>query len=302
MRRMVRVLVMGASGFLGGQVYKRLQRAEDSVRVSGTCSGASPAEGLIPVELTSDRQVRFLLRDMKPDVVIWCVKARQGQDEIPLVRGGLSVLVDEAGLSSRIIFVSTDAALPGIAGRYGESTPLAASAGQAALDHYINAKIEAERMIVARSSDFCIVRSGPIFGRGLDGRWDRRTQEILDALGCGERVERSLNLIRTFVHVQDLAESLCELSRARVNGVLHVGSPCPASYWDFAIAVAHRAGFPTHAVRGTKISPGDAARRQIRLDTSMDTSRAAACLRTRFRNVPEALEGESLEDLPRNHS
>ena len=294
----VRVIVFGANGFLGAYVYRKLtQPNHPAVHVIGTCGAGSEVRELIPQDLTSDAPVRHLLRDVQPDVVIWCVKAREGQDEIRLTQGGLSAVVDAVGHSSRIIFVSTDAVLPGTAGHYGEATVPVESVGMTGLDHYINAKIEAERLIGENSSDFCIVRPGPIFGTGVDGRWDARTHRLLEALGRGERIEQPLNLIRTYAHVQDLAESLSELARLPVNGVLHVGAPTPASHFDFAMAVAHRASFSTRLVRDFEISPEEATGRQVRLDTSMDTSRAAQCLRTRFRSVPEALAEEPDETI-----
>lgn len=297
---MVRVMVFGASGFLGGHVYRNLVN-QGNVDVVGTCGPESQTAGLVPLDLTLGDPVRRLLRDVVPDVIIWCVMARRGDHEIRLSEGGLSTVVHQVGQSTRILFVSTDAVLPGHRGPYGEATPGAESPGTTALDQYINAKIDAERRLGEGAANYCIVRPGPIYGTRVDGRWDGRTRRVLGALGRGESIEQPVNLIRTYSHVEDLAAGLAELTRLPIEGVLHVGSPIPASHWDFATAVAQRAGFSPHLVRGFEISPGEVRERQIRLDTSLDTSRASRCLTTRLRSLDEAL-AEAPIDILREHT
>jgi len=292
----MRVLVFGASGFLGAHVYKRLvtQRPPD-IDVIGTCSKHSRSEELIPVDLESANVVRSLVREVEPDAVIWCVKARDDADETNLNRTGLVSIVEEFALGSRIIFVSSDAVLPGTEGHYGELATPVRSLGTYWLDRYINAKIEAEMLIRESCSDYCIVRTGPIFGKRVSGEWDSRTDSVLSTLERGERLERPVNLVRTYSHVGDLADSLCELLPSNVHGLIHVGAKTPMTHFDFAMAVAQGSGYPTDPVQGFEISPADAKRRHVRLDTSMDTSWAVECLRTRFRHIHEALEDESME-------
>ncbi len=292
---LVRIIVFGANGFLGAHVYRKLVKRHGSdALVVGTCSTHSQMPGLISLDVMMHGAVQALLQEVKPDVVIWCVKAREGQDEVRITQGGLSTLVDQVGRSSRIIFVSSDAVLPGSSGHYREDTPPVASRGVTALDHYINGKIAAERLIAEASSNFCIVRPGPIFGTRVTGGWDDRTHRMLEALGRGAGLQQPWNLVRTYSHVQDLADSLCELSQSQVNGVLHVGAPLPTSHFDFGKVLAHRAGYPVQSVRGFEISPEDAAKRHLRLDTSMDTHRATECLHTSFSSVQEALSREPL--------
>lgn len=289
----MRVMVFGASGFLGEHVYQRLHsQSANGVQVVGTCSKYSQSDGLMPIDLESAPLVKSLVREVHPDAVIWSVKAREGVDESTLHEGGLSSIVNEVGGSSRLIFVSSDAVLPGTEGHYSEETTPARSAGTSWLDRYINAKIEAEVLIRQGCSNFCIVRTGPIFGRRINGDWDARTHGILSALERGERIERPWNLVRTYCYVEDLADSLCELLFSNVQGVLHVGARTPASHFEFATAVAQWFGYPTSQVNGFEISSDEAKRQHVRLDTSMDTSRALECLTTRFRDLRQALTNE----------
>lgn len=290
----MRIMVFGASGFLGAHVYQRLiTRSTDGTNVIGTCRMQAHATGLIPIDLESDVIVRSLVQEVEPHAMIWCVKARQNADEAKLL-GGLTSLLEEAGSVTRIIFVSSDAVLPGRMGRYSEEVTPALSVGtSSSLARYINAKIEAEMRISESCSDFCIVRTGPIFGQNVGGEWDTRTDGILSALERGEVLRRPVNLVRTYSQVEDLADGLCELVFSNVQGVLHVGAKTSVSHYDFALAIAQRFGYATDRITAFEIPPEDAARRHLRLDTTLDTCRATQCLTTGFRDVYEALAHES---------
>ena len=140
----MRILVFGAIGYVGAHVYQQWA-ADPQAAVVGTCSKV--------------RRVRGLLKDVKPDVVIWCAKAREDHEEEEMHRAGLAAVVQEVGPTARLIFLSSDRVLPGKCGHYDERTEPQYSVGSMALDRYINAKIDAERRIQTSVSDFCIVRS-----------------------------------------------------------------------------------------------------------------------------------------------
>lgn len=283
----MRILVFGAIGYVGAHVYQQWA-ADPQAAVVGTCSKVRRARGLVAVDLEPDQEVRDLLRAVKPDVVIWCAKAHEDHEE-EMQGAGLAAVVQEVGQTARLIFLSSDGVLPGKSGHYDERTEPQYRVGSMALDRYINAKIDAERRIQTRASDFCIVRSGPVFGRNVHGQWDDRTGRVLDTLARGERMRQPKNLIRTYADVSDLAASVTELSRLSLQGILHVGATVPASHYDYAITLAERWNYSATLIEGFVIDPEDAKQRQVRLNTSMDTKRASNALKRGFRNISEAL-------------
>jgi len=69
-RRLGRVLVTGAAGFLGGALVERLARSGEKVVISDLDRGAESPAGLTPCDLTQPRQVDALLQDRGIDTVI----------------------------------------------------------------------------------------------------------------------------------------------------------------------------------------------------------------------------------------
>lgn len=91
-----------------------------------------------------------------------------------------------------------------------------------------------------RHDNHVIVRTGPIYGPDAGGQWDRRVRTLLASLERGERVVRSGNVFRTFVHVEDLASALAELLDSEWRGTLHLGPGGRESYWSFCRKMARR--------------------------------------------------------------
>jgi dTDP-4-dehydrorhamnose reductase len=153
--------------------------------------------------------------------------------------------------------------------------------------HEKSAAARSERMTRERHDNHVIVRTGPIYGPDAGGQWDRRVRTLLASLERGERVVRSGNVFRTFVHVEDLASALAELLDSEWRGTLHLGPGGRESYWSFCRKMARRFGFDPAAIEENVVTPEEAAANGILLDTTLDTRKAQALLATRFRSVDE---------------
>src|ERR1044071_6527302 len=69
-RRLGRVLVTGAAGFLGSALAERLARNGEKVVISDLDQGSASPAGLSPCDLTQPRQVGALLQDQGIDTII----------------------------------------------------------------------------------------------------------------------------------------------------------------------------------------------------------------------------------------
>ena len=284
----MRVLVMGGSGFLGAHVWERLRRTQ-GVEAVGTY-GRRVSSLLRPVDLTSSASVRRLVDGIRPDVLVWCARhTRAGLDERALHEVGLRAALSAAGPDVRLVFVSSDGVLPGARGPCTESAEPAPMINMTPLAQYTNAKIAAEKRIARECGNHCIARVGPIFGRTVQGDLDDRCRTLLENLKRGEICRCPANLWRTRAHVEDLAEALCELAAGNLRGVIHLGPERSESHFTFALAAARAFGYSERLIEPFDIDPDDARRREVRLDTTMDTSLARSTLRVRFRTVSEAL-------------
>ncbi|QUI23999.1 sugar nucleotide-binding protein [Vallitalea pronyensis] len=272
----MRILVLGASGYLGESVYHQLHKKYENVL--GTFN-SSPKNRLIQLSVLDKKAVTQVMTSYKPQVIIWCIK-EDGRD---VTFDGLSSILDNISPYVRLIYVSTDGFMGGH-GQYKEDTkmvyyqhnPLAA---------YINHKINAEKYIMANHPNHVIIRTGPIYGKNILGNLDKRTLQIMDKLLKKEKIYRALNLYKTFVHVQDLAELIMELSNHDYQGILHVGPKTKESYYSFNKKVAHQLRLDSTYLIEYEISMDKARIEEIVLDTSMDTTTCRWLFHTHFRSV-----------------
>lgn len=285
----MRVLVIGGSGFLGAHVWEMLRRIQ-GVDAFGTYGRRRVSDLLQPVDLTSAASVQRLVDRIRPDALVWCAKhTRADMDERVLNDIGLRTAVFASVPNVRLVFVSSDGVLPGVRGPYTESAEPVPMANTEPLALYTNAKIAAEKRIMHECGNYCIARVGPIFGRTVQGGLDDRCRTLLESLERDKICRRPTNLWRTQVHVEDLAEALCELVLGNLQGVMHLGPDRSESHFTFALAVARAFGHPESLIEPFDIDPDDARRREVRLDTTMDTSLARSALCVRFRTASEAL-------------
>ncbi len=241
----MRVLVIGASGFLGAHTYLLL-KTTDGIDATGAYGRRAILPDMCQVDLASGEVVGSLIREIDPDVVIWCAKhtcaATTGtESEINTI--GLRAVLAHARRDVRIIFVSTDGLLSGTQGHYDEkavTVPIEADSGVAV---YTNAKLNAEQYLRDNWDNYCVVRVGPIYGRSIFEEWDPRIAALTAAFARGETVLRATNIKRTFIDVRDLAHALCELVKHPYKGILHLGPLESLNHFEFACTVADMNGF-----------------------------------------------------------
>lgn len=277
-----KVLVLGASGYLGTQLFHAFQN-EPGTKAIGTCYSSRLHPHCVPLDVTDERHVQTVLREVDPDVVIWSLMSKE--DEQHMVAAGLPLVLRQLSEYAKFIFFSTDGIFSRGEGGYTETdegTPLNPANPLAG---YTGAKIWGEAFLRLERPQSLIVRVGPIYGRTHAGRWDHRTAALLDGLRSGDEITRAGNLYKTFVHVEDVASAIFELAGSSWTGTLHLGPEQKESYASFARATATRFGFDPALIRETILSTEEASLRGIPLDTSLSTRLAHRLLRTRFRTI-----------------
>ena len=101
----MKVLVIGASGFLGKTVYHLLKEAGDDV--IGTYN-SKPVEGMQQLDVLDVDGLLSLLDDFQPDAIIWTVMNHKLEEEI--ADKVMPKLCQHIG-AARLIFLSTSVAL-----------------------------------------------------------------------------------------------------------------------------------------------------------------------------------------------
>src|SRR5699024_399028 len=109
--------------------------------------------------------------------------------------------------------------------------------------NYANAKVKAEHFITKELSNYVILRAGPIYGENKIGKLDERTDKLAYHLRSGKPISFRDDLIRTFVHVDDLAAVIIEMTQNEVTGTYHAGPDRSESFYSFMHDMAKQFGY-----------------------------------------------------------
>ena len=144
----------------------------------------------------------------------------------------------------RLVHVSTDYVFPGDAERpYREDDPTGPRC------EYGRTKLAGERAVLEASSDFLVVRTSWLFGRGRNF--------IASVLGQAalRRAGRETGPLRVVddqrgrpTYAVDLAEGLVALAECGARGIVHCANDGVASWWELARFALDRAGYDDVAI------------------------------------------------------
>lgn len=278
-----KLLVTGASGFLGGTVCASARAGGCDVRATHR---SREADGIPSVELdVRDAAAVDALVDVeRPDAVIHTAYVQDGDAAWATnVEGSANVARAARRIGARLVHLSSDVVFSGTGPR-----PLREEHPLAPVNAYGASKAEAERLVAAIDPTAAIVRTSLIYGG--PGHAPSKHEELAVAAARGEVAWTFFgDELRNPVQVGDLAAALLELAEQKHAGPLHVAGAEAVDRFAFACLCARAAGEPVDRLRSAPAPPGRPK------DLTLDVSRAQALLRTRLRGVREVLA----PDLPR---
>lgn len=263
----VRVLITGASGYLGGEL--RRQAAAAGHEVTGTAFSARD-RGLRPLDIRDPGAVAEVLAQARPDAVVNAAYDKGSWAATAVGPGHLAACCTRAGV--RLVHVSSDAVFSGDLESYDESCD------PSPVSEYGAAKAAAEVVAAARCPEAAIVRTSWITGYGRSG-----TERLVAGLAGGGSGALYTDDVKTPVHVADLAAALLELCASDVAGVLHVAGADAVSRYELGCLIAARDGLDPAALPAGSRADTGLKPSVVRLDVS----RAARLLGTRLRGARE---------------
>jgi dTDP-4-dehydrorhamnose reductase len=262
------VLVVGGSGFLGGEVVRQSLAANRQVaatylRRQADVDGAS----WFALDVRSRHRVADLVAAVRPDVVVNA--AFRQTDWASTADGAAHVALASAAVGARLVHVSSDAVFSGAAIRYGET------AVPDPITPYGAAKAAAETAVTAISPGAVIARTSLIIGEG--GSFHERR---VRALATGE-VAGALftDDVRCPVHVCDLAAALLELASSDHCGIHHVAGTDAVSRHELGVLIARRDGLDPAALPFGRRAHTHAGPLDVRLDCTFTQQRLRTTLR-----------------------
>ncbi len=237
----MKVLVTGASGFLGGPVCERLGAAGHDVVALVRRSGSAPASVReVAGDLTDAEALRRALAAERPECVVHLAAENGSQRSAEKIREanveGTRRLLEacRASGSPRVVLAST--VVTGDAGgrllEEGSELPVQTAYGRS--------KQECERMLRESGLDFVVIRPSHVYGPG--GWYAEEFVKRLRAPGRFAVIGSGENLWDV-VRVEDVADAfVLAVDRAPAGSTYHVVDDEPVSFYDFIALTADALG------------------------------------------------------------
>jgi dTDP-4-dehydrorhamnose reductase len=279
-----KVLITGASGFIGSRLARDLSQDWDVV---GTCLKHG-APGFLRMDILDMEGLPRFFEQVRPSAVIHAA-AMAGPDDCerdPELaerinrEAAVAIARECARLGARLIHFSTDLVFDGTGSWYKETD------ATRPVNVYARTKLEAEQAILARCPGAAILRVASVYGRALGGR-PSFLDEIRAKFLQGQDMAAFVDQWRTATPCAQVPKVVAALlKRTDLHGVFHWGGATRASRRDFCVAVCKAFGFSESLVRPSKMADVQlpAARPA---DTSLDSSKLAKVI---------GMEPWSLED------
>jgi dTDP-4-dehydrorhamnose reductase len=266
----VRLLVVGASGYLGGEVAARAAAA--GWDVVGT--GLRGTGGSRRLDIRDGAAVRALVAALRPDAVV--STASRYEEWAVSADGAANVAAASVAVGARLVHVSSDAVHGGRAEPYLDDEP------PTPIFAYGAAKAAAETAVRVLDPAAAIVRTSLIIGDER-GKHERLCLDLITGRRPGALFSDE---IRCPVAVSDLAAAVLELVGSDFAGRLNVSGPDAVSRPEFGALVARRYGLPGAAIPTSTIAESGLLRpAEVRLDSTL----AGRLLGTRLRGAHEIL-------------
>ena len=247
----MRVLVIGASGFIGRYLVRRLDTRSG---VETYCTFRSRPAGddrnhWYQVELTDPVALDKVVSIIRPDLVVHLAAmadvgtCEREQDTATAVNVGATSEIVKLCLSggARLLFVSTEYVFDGQQGFYREDdTPNPTT-------HYGRTKREAEREVAALGPYGASLRTSIVYGWPALGRRNF-VPSLIDRLRGGEPYRAGAEVMRSPVYVEQLVDGIARLVEAFHSGIHHLAGQDWVSMYDFALVAAREFGLDTGLV------------------------------------------------------
>ena len=239
MENEMRLFITGGSGLLGSKIatialnkgYKPYSGYYKHKAVSG-----------IPIKLdiTKKNAVQELFERIKPEVVIHAAalsnvdKCEKDRDLARKVNIDGTRYITEASEQNNafLVYVSTDYVFSGEKGMYKETdepTPI---------NHYGLTKLEAEKIVMASTTKWCIARPSVIYGSTPAARKINFALWVINQLKNKKAIKIITDQWVSPTLNTNLAEMILEIIEEKLTGIYHLAGATPINRYKFAKLIA----------------------------------------------------------------
>jgi len=237
-----RLLLTGASGFLGYHVYWQAKEAYQVLGISHTRTLALPGMQVLPYNLAQETGLRNLVRETRPDAIIhlaaigdanYC-QTHPAETEKINVQAAIVLAKLAAELAIPLVFTSTDNVFDGQRGQYTETD------SPNPINQYGEQKALAETGIATAYPHAAICRMPLMFGPA-SATSKNFYQAHLDLLRKREPLKLFVDEYRTPLGGLSAAKGLVHALSA-FKGIYHLGGLERLSRFELGVLMAQKAG------------------------------------------------------------
>lgn len=230
----MKILIIGASGLVGGRLYKDLKQTH---QVIGTYNNF-PLPGLTRLDITNKNEIEQLVKEAKPDWILHPAAYADvdGCEKNPdlcykINWQGVKNVVDCAKQNEcAFLFFSTDYIFDGKNGPYSEDNK------PNPLSIYGKVKLEMENYIKNNLNKYLIIRTANVFG------WEEQGKNFVIRLINNLKQEKQQNIVTDQIgsptYVGFLTKAVKYLIENNYDGVYNVAGRETIDRYRFAILVA----------------------------------------------------------------
>ena len=241
-----RILLTGASGFLGSALRRRARGRGPLVPAGRRVPAGESRAAWCTFDVRDAAATRAAVLEVRPDLVVHAAATMQAEDlEEVIVAGTRAVARAAREAGAKLLHLSTDMVFD------GEDPPYDEASVPSPNTPYGAAKARAEAGARAAGEPL-VVRTSLLFAAGDE---DPRTRDLSERLRRGEEVVLFTDEVRCPAFVDDVAESLWlaiadVLDGSRpIPGVAHLMGPEAMSRWEFGARLLDHLGLATTGVR-----------------------------------------------------
>ncbi|MGB8701140.1 MAG: SDR family oxidoreductase [Thermosynechococcaceae cyanobacterium] len=243
-----KLLITGASGYLGWHLGQAAQNAWDVYGLTGTKRVQDPAIQNVRVDLTHEIALQAALHQIQPDALIHAAAlSRPNTCEVDPdlsfavnVQAAWQIADYCAERDIPCVFTSTDQVFDGQKAPYGETDPVAP------INRYGEHKVLAEEGMRSRYPHTIICRLPLLYGLAPQGK--TFLQGFVSQLRAGEPLKAFTDEIRTPVSGQSAAQGIL-LALSAHQPYLHLGGRERLSRYAFACMLADALGLPANLIQ-----------------------------------------------------
>ncbi len=237
----MRILVIGASGFIGRHLVRRLNAtpAHDLTATYRSRPPASDGNAWHQMDLDDLDGLERIFQQAHPEFVIHLAALadvmtaeREPERATAVNVAATSRIARLCELyDARLLFVSTEYVFDGQRGLYREHEP------PNPVTQYGRTKWQAEQEVAKLTTGWSILRTSIVYGWPQPGQRNYAPL-LVESLRQGQPRPASPDVYRTPVYVDHLADAIAKIADRNLTGILHVAGADWVSMYDFALSIA----------------------------------------------------------------